>query len=81
MNKIKLSSEAKKLKLGVYEHYKGNKYQLLGIAIHSETLEELVVYKGHYGREFSWVRPLKDFFETVEVNGVAKPRFRYLGKS
>jgi len=81
MSDIKLSSEAKSLKLGLYEHYKGNKYQVLGVAIHSETLEELVVYKALYGEGLTWVRPLKMFSETVEVNGETKPRFRYLGKS
>lgn len=55
----KLSPEAKSLKLGIYEHYKGNKYQVLGVAVHSETLEELVVYKALYGEELTWVRPLK----------------------
>jgi len=81
MSDIKLSSEAKSLKLGLYEHYKENKYQVLGVAIHSETLEELVVYRALYGEELIWVRPLKTFLETVEVDGETKPRFRYLGKS
>ena len=81
MSDIKLSSEAKSLKLGLYEHYKKNKYQVLGVAIHSETLEELVVYRALYGEGLIWVRPLKMFLETVEVDGETKPRFRYLGKS
>jgi len=81
MNDIKLSGEAKSLKLGLYEHYKGNKYQVLGVAVHSETLEELVVYKALYGEGLTWVRPLKMFLEMVEVKGEMKPRFRYLGES
>ena len=81
MNNIKLSPEAKSLKLGLYEHYKGNKYRVLGIAIHSETLEELVVYKALYGEKLIWVRPLKMFLEIVKINGEVKPRFLYLGKS
>lgn len=81
MSDIELSSEAKSLKLGLYEHYKGNKYQVLGVAVHSETLEELVVYKALYGKELTWVRPLKMFIETVEVNSETKPRFRYLSES
>lgn len=81
MNKIKLSPEAKSLKLGLYEHYKGNKDQVLGVAVHSETLEELVVYKALYGKELTWVRPLKMFLEKVEVNRETKPRFCYLGES
>jgi cyclomaltodextrinase / maltogenic alpha-amylase / neopullulanase len=80
-NAIILSSEAKTLELGFYKHYKGNKYQVLGIAIHSETLEELVIYKALYGGRLTWVRPLKMFFETVIINGETKPRFNYLGKS
>ena len=81
MNDIKLSGEAKSLKLGLYEHYKGNKYQVLGVAVHSETLEELVVYKALYGEGLTWVRPLKMFLEMVEIKGEMKPRFRYLGES
>ena len=76
--KVQLSPEAKNLKLGIYQHYKGNKYQVIGIAIHSETLEEMVVYKALYGERLTWVRPLKMFLETVEINGKIKPRFLFL---
>jgi hypothetical protein len=78
MSDIKLSFQAKSLKLGLYEHYKGNKYQVLGVAIHSETLEELVVYKALYGEGLTWVRPLKMFLESVEIEGKMKPRFSFL---
>lgn len=64
---------------GVYEHYKGNKYLVLGIAKHSETLEPLVVYVTLYDNPQSkmWVRPLKMFMEEIEIEGVKRPRFRY----
>lgn len=80
MKKIGISVNAKKLKLGVYQHYKGNKYQVLGVALHSETLEELVIYKALYCEGLTWVRPLKMFLENVDIEGKMKPRFHYLGK-
>lgn len=69
-----------KLKLGIYYHYKGNKYEVIGIAKHSETLEELVVYRALYGNNDMYARPLKMFLETIEVNGEKIPRFRYIIK-
>lgn len=60
---------------GIYRHYKGQRYQVLGIARHSETLEELVVYRALYGEHGLWVRPLAMFVETVTVDGEAVPRF------
>ena len=69
------------LKLGKYRHYKGNEYELVGIAKHSETLEELVVYRALYGNHDLWARPLKMFLEEVEVKRKKIPRFQYLGKS
>lgn len=80
MSEIKLSSKAKSVKVGLYEHYKGKKYQVLGVAVHSETLKELVIYQATYGEKLVWVRPLKMFLEKVEINGERKPRFIYLGK-
>jgi hypothetical protein len=64
---------------GRYRHYKGNEYIMLGVARHSETDEELVVYRADYGERGLWVRPLTMFQETVEANGVRLPRFEYLG--
>lgn len=61
---------------GLYEHYKGKKYKVLGVAKHSETLEEMVVYQAQYGDFGIWVRPKDMFFENVEVNGEIMPRFR-----
>ena len=67
------------MKLGRYRHYKGNTYIVLGVARHSETEEELVVYRQDYGERNLWVRPKAMFDETVEVNGQHVPRFEYLG--
>lgn len=68
------------MKLGRYRHYKGNEYIVLGVARHSETEEELVVYRQDYGERGLWVRPLAMFEETVEVNGQRVPRFAYVGE-
>ena len=68
------------VKLGRYRHYKGKEYQVMGVAGHSETLEELVVYQALYGRKELWVRPLSMFLEEVEVNGKKIPRFKYLAE-
>ena len=68
-------------KLGVYKHYKGNKYEVIGCARHSETLEVMVVYKALYDSEESlWIRPKQMFFEDVEINGIRLPRFSYIDK-
>lgn len=68
------------IKLGKYQHYKGGEYEVLGVARHSESLEELVVYKALYGENETWVRPIKMFFEEVEFEGKKVPRFKYIGK-
>lgn len=68
-------------KAGIYEHYKGNKYEVLYVARHSETQEKLVVYKALYGEFGVWVRPLEMFVENVVVNGETVPRFRLLDVS
>ena len=74
----------KKITLGIYQHYKGKYYQVLGTARHSETLEELIVYKALYRSEFGlnsfWVRPRKMFQQKVKVDGKSVPRFRYIGR-
>jgi hypothetical protein len=64
--------------LGRYRHYKGNDYQVIGIARHSETEEELVVYRKLYGDGSMWVRPLAMFLEDVVVEGRKVPRFEWL---
>ena len=68
------------LKLGRYRHFKGGQYEVLGLARHSETLEELVVYRALSGDRDLWVRPASLFAETVEINGLIQPRFDYLGE-
>jgi hypothetical protein len=64
---------------GKYRHYKGNEYEVLGIATHSETEERLVVYRALYGARGLWVRPLAMFCESVNVGGESVPRFSYVG--
>jgi hypothetical protein len=63
---------------GKYRHYKGKEYQVIGIAKHSETLEDLVLYKVLYGEGQMWVRPLKMFEEKVVVDGKKVPRFEFV---
>ncbi len=67
-------------KPGIYEHYKGNKYELLYIANHSETLEKMVVYRAMYGEREVWVRPLSMWNEEVETEKGRVPRFKYIGE-
>lgn len=66
------------IKTGRYRHYKGNEYEVIATAKHSETLEDMVVYRALYGDCGYWVRPLAMFGETVTVNGQEMPRFRYI---
>jgi len=73
----------KEIKLGKYEHYKGKQYEVIGLARHSETLEELVIYKALYnseefGNNALWARPKKIFSEMVNINGKEIPRFKYI---
>jgi hypothetical protein len=64
---------------GRYRHYKGHEYTVIGVARHSETMEELVIYRQEYGDNALWVRPKQMFLETVEVDGKVLRRFEYLG--
>lgn len=70
------------IKPGIYEHFKGMKMKVIGIAKHSETLEDYVVYDhmGTDARSELWVRPLEMFVQEVEVNGQMVPRFKYVGE-
>lgn len=68
------------LELGIYKHYKGNLYEVIGIARHSESLEELVVYKAMYQKEGEnlWVRPKAMFMESLSIEGQLVKRFTKL---
>lgn len=65
-------------KPGIYQHYNGKLYHAMGICRHSETLEEMVVYRALYDDYGVWVRPEKMFYETVLVNEVSVPRFKFI---
>ena len=69
------------MKTGRYRHYKGNEYTVLGVARHSETEDEVVVYRQEYGDYGLWVRPKEMFVETVEVEGRQVQRFTYMGSN
>ncbi len=68
------------IRLGKYRHFKGNEYEVVGIARHSETLEDMVVYRALYADGGLWVRPAAMWQETVERDGEAFPRFTYIGE-
>ena len=68
------------IKIGRYCHFKGNEYEVIAIAKHSETTEDYVVYKALYGDGGMWVRPASMWNETVERDGVTYKRFTYIGK-
>jgi len=65
---------------GRYRHYKGKDYTVLGVARHSETEEELVIYRQEYGDRGLWARPKTMFFEMVVVDGREVPRFRRIAE-
>jgi hypothetical protein len=66
------------MKIGRYRHYKGLDYEVLFLAKHSETLEEMVVYRALYGNKEFWVRPATMFQEVVMIEGKEVPRFLFL---
>lgn len=68
------------VKLGIYEHYKGKKYRVIGVAKHSETLEDMVVYEALYENKTSklWIRLIEMFLEDIKINNKTIPRFKYL---
>jgi hypothetical protein len=61
---------------GLYRHYKGGEYDVVGTVRHSETLEPMTLYRALYGERGLWVRPAAMFLETVEIDGIVQPRFR-----
>ena len=74
------------LELGKYEHFKGKPYEVISLVRHSETLEELVLYKALYnsedfGKDSLWVRPLAMFLESVNIEGKEVPRFKFIEKT
>ncbi len=73
-------SDQTEVRQGRYRHYKGNHYQVLGVARHSETEEKMVVYRKLYGDQSMWVRPLVMFVEEVQVEGRSVPRFEWAGE-
>ncbi len=68
------------IKPGRYRHFKGKEYEVLGVARHSETEEELVVYRALYGDFGLWVRPVSMWNETVDRDGKTFRRFTYIGE-
>lgn len=66
------------LKKGYYRHFKGNEYEVVDIARHSETLEEHVVYRALYGDFSLWIRPADMFFEIIVRDGQSMPRFAFI---
>lgn len=68
-----------RIKLGKYLHFKGKEYEVLYVGKHTETLEDVVIYRALYGDFGIWVRPLKMFTEKVEVDGKLVDRFKYIG--
>ncbi len=69
------------IKKGRYRHFKGNEYEVLFTAKHSESCEDMVVYRALYGDGEVWVRPISMWNETVEMNGKLLSRFEYIGQN
>lgn len=76
-----MTETMKTIKKGRYQHFKGNLYDVIDIAMHSETQDEQVIYKALYGDFGLWVRPLAMFDETIEREGKTIKRFAYIGKT
>ena len=67
------------MKIGIYEHYKGQRYEVIDTLRHSETEELMVLYRALYGDQGLWARPYTMFFQTVLINDKETPRFKYIG--
>ena len=66
------------IKLGRYRHFKGNEYEVIGIAKHSESLEPMVIYRALYGEKELWVRPASMWNEIIDKNDYKGPRFVFI---
>ncbi|MDA3946535.1 MAG: DUF1653 domain-containing protein [Helicobacteraceae bacterium] len=73
--------EERTIKPGLYQHYKGNQYEVFDVVRHSETEETMVLYRALYGERGLWVRPFQMFTESVNVDGISMQRFVYRGES
>ncbi len=66
------------MKTGLYQHYNGNYYHVMGVCRHSETLEEMIIYRALYEDYGLWVRPKGMFLETITIGGKSRPRFEFI---
>lgn len=73
-----IDAQGEQRPIGVYQHYKGNFYNVLGIVRHTETEESLVLYQSMYPNFETWVRPLPMFFEEIVYNGIKQARFKFI---
>lgn len=78
--KLAYEYAVERIQLGTWRHFKGNAYEVLGIAKHSETLEPMVVYRALYGEGLIWTRPAHMWLEQVTREGQAFPRFTFIGE-
>lgn len=78
MKEINFSDKAKSIKLGIYQHYKGNKYQVIAVAHDSDDLGEMVIYRALYGKHNLWVKKIDIWLKPEVVNGQKISRFKYL---
>ena len=76
-----MSKNNNPISLGTYRHYKGNEYEVIGFSKHSETLEDMVIYKPLNGESGTWVRPLSMWENAIMVDGKTVKRFEYIGTS
>ena len=81
INNGKLHAPEAEVRAGVYRHYKGNYYEVIGTALHSETLEQMIVYRALYGEHGLWVRPAHMWGELVDTPEGRVCRFAYVGQS
>ena len=80
LSRLRFDYARERIPLGTWRHFKGNLYEVQGIAKHSETLEPMVIYRALYGKREIWVRPASMWLEQVTREGNTFPRFSYLGK-